>query len=565
MAMATQYAAKPRIEVDGTALPAEYEALLERVVVDEHASLPEMFVLRFRDADREVIQGAGLGIGAQVKIMAAALGDDVTDPLISGEVTALEAELDVVSGSHAVVRGYDHSHRLHRGRNTETYRNVTDSDIARLVARRAGLPTGRIDETATTHRLVSQANQSDWSFLHARATEVGWDLSMSDGKLEFRRPTDASQAPASGDLNSSDPLQLVVGADLIAFRPRVTSAEQVNQVQVRGWDPEHQQVLTANVALSTSSVALSLDPAVLADRFGAPVHVAADRPWSTQGEVDTAASALAERIASAFAQADGTAKGNPRLRAGVAVSVGLAGDPFEGLYTITATRHVFDREGFRTHFSVTGRHQRSLLGLASGHEPEHRLPGVVIAKVTSTGDPGDQGRVKVAFPWLSDTYESDWVRVVQAGAGPDRGSVVVPEVNDEVLVAFELGDMRRPYVLGGLYNGVDKPLLGEAFVDASTGEVRRRGFVSKHGHGLVFLDDDDQDGIALLTGDKGLRLSLNSTKTRIKISSNGDVVIEADGDVSITGRQLTLAADAGVSIDGGKGNVTVKGTQIQLN
>ncbi len=563
--MATQYAAEPRIEVDGTALASEYQALLEQVVVDEHALVPEMFALRFRDTDQVVIRGAGLAIGAQVKIMAAPLGQDVATALISGEVTALEAEFDVTSGSHTVVRGYDHSHRLHRGRTTETYRNVTDSDIVRLVARRAGLPTGRIDETAATHRLVSQANQSDWAFLRARATEVGCDLAMSDGKLEFRRPADASSAPASGDLSSSDPLQLVIGADLLAFRPRVTSAEQVSEVQVRGWDPEHQQVLTANVAASTSSVALSLDPVELADRFGGPVHVAADRPWSTQGEVDAAASALAERIASAFAQADGTATGNPRLRAGAAVSVGLTGDPFEGLYTITAARHVFDREGFRTHFSVTGRQQRSLLGLASGPEPDRLMPGVVIAKVTNAGDPGGQGRVKVAFPWLSDGYESDWVRVVQAGAGPERGFVVVPEVNDEVLVAFELGDIRRPYVLGGLYNGVDKPRLGDAFVDASTGDVRRRGFVSKNGHALVFLDDDDQDGIALLTGDQGLRLSLNSTQTRIKVSSQGDVVIEAEGDVSITGRQLTLAADAGVSIDGGNGNVTVTGTQIRLN
>lgn len=563
--MTTQYAAEPRIEVDGQPLAAEYGALLERVVVDEHTSLPEMFVLRFRDADQTLIQGAGLGIGAQVKIMVTPLGEDAADPLVSGEVTALEAELDVASGSHAVVRGYDHSHRLHRGRTTQTYRNVTDSDIVRMVARRAGLPTGRIDETATTHRLVSQANQSDWSFLHARAVEIGCDLSMSDGKLEFRLPAEASSAPASGDLTSRDPLQLVIGADLLAFRPRVTSAEQVAEVQVRGWDPEQQQVLTANVAAATSSVALALDPGELADRFGGPIHVASDRPWSTQGEVDAAASALAERIASAFAQADGMATGNPRLRAGVAVSVGLAGHPFEGLYAITATRHVFDREGFRTHFSVTGRQQRSLLGLASGPEPDRLVSGVVIAKVTSTGDPGDQGRVKVSFPWLSDSYESDWVRVVQAGAGPDRGFVVVPEVDDEVLVAFELGDIRRPYVIGGLYNGVAKPLLGEGFVDRSTGDVRRRGFVSKHGHALVFLDDDDQDGIAMLTGDQELRVSLNASQTRIKVSSTGDVVIEAEGDVSITGRRLTLAADSGVSIDGGSGNVTVKGTQIQLN
>jgi uncharacterized protein involved in type VI secretion and phage assembly len=143
--------------------------------------------------------------------------------------------------------------------------------------------------------------------------------------------------------------------------------------------------------------------------------------------------------------------------------------------------------------------------------------------------------------------------------------VILPEVNDEVLVAFEHGDMERPYVLGGVHNAIDTPDVGEGLVDGSTGEVRRRGFVSKNGHCIVFLDDAKKDGIALLTGDRGLRISLNATDTTIKVFSDGDVVIEGAGEVSVKGREVKLSADAGVSIDGGSGNVTIKGTQIRLN
>jgi len=575
--MPDEYAAKPAVEVDGSPLSHDCELLLERVVVDGDLVLPDMFVLRFRDPDRDVIERSGLQIASKVRVLAGPAGKVADEPLITGEVTGFEAEFDA-AGSHAVVRGYDYSHRLHRGRTTETYRNVTDSDIARKVAKRAGLQTGRVDETKTTHRQVSQVNTSDWQFLKSRARETGCEMSVVEDKVEFRLPPDASAAPATGDLGSVNPLQLVMGANLVRFRPRVTSAEQVSEVQVRGWDPEQKQVLLGTAPASTTSVVLSLDPAQMAAKFGDPVHVCADTPWAVQSELDVAAKVIADRIGSAFSEAEGSARGNPVVAPGATVSVGLVGEPFEGMYTVTTARHVFDGSGYQTHFSVTGRQQRSLLGLSStpangsGSAGDKRSPGVVIAQVTNARDPNDQGRVKVSFPWLSDSYESDWARVVQAGAGPNRGLVVVPEVNDEVLVAFEHGDVRRPYVLGGLYNGVDKPLLGDAFVDTSIGGVNRRGFVSKHGHSLVFLDSDDKDGVALFTGDKELRISLNKTETRIKVTSSGDVVIEAKGDVSISGtgdvsiegQSVEIKAKTGVSVDGGGGNVTVKGTQIQL-
>ena len=85
----------------------------------------------------------------------------------------------------------------------------------------------------------------------------------------------------------------------------------------------------------------------------------------------------------------------------------------------------------------------------------------MVGQVSDAKDPQNSGRVRVKLPMLSDDYVSDWARTVYPGAGKDRGLVVVPEVGDEVLVAFEHGDMRRPYVLGGLFNGVDTPPSGE--------------------------------------------------------------------------------------------------------
>jgi phage protein D/phage baseplate assembly protein gpV len=563
----TEYAAKPRVEVNGRPIAAEFDLKLERVVIDNHLFLPDMFVLHFRDPERDVIEKGGFEIGAQITVAAAPRGQEASEELIVGELTAIEAEFSE-GGSHVILRGYDHSHRLHRGRRTETYRNVTDSDIARTIAQRVGLETGHIDDTGIVHRHISQPNISDWTFLSTRARAADREVAVIDGKLEFRTPTSADSGPAEGDLTSTDPLQLVIDRNLDSFHVRITSAEQVGSVQVRSWNAQRKQVMVATAPARTAAAALPYRPDDLAGRFGSPTFVVTDQPFEDQSEVDGAAVAIAERIAGTFADAEGTATGNPRLRPGSAVSVALAGHPFEGSYSVTSARHTFDAEGYKTHFAVTGRHVRSLLSLsADGNRKANgdAIGGVVVGQVTSVKDPDNEARVKLSFPWLSDNYESDWVRIVQVGAGNERGLVVVPEVNDEVLVAFEHGDIRRPYVVGGLYSGVDKPQLGETFIDQGTGEVRRRGFVSRLGHSIVFFDDDRQQGIALMTGDQNLRLSLNGTETTIKLTSAGKVIIEADQDITVSGNRVSLEAQAGISIDGGGGNVVIKGTQIKLN
>ena len=567
---------KPKVQVEGSPLAADVETLLELVVVDDHLHLPDMFLLSFRDAAHAVARQAQLQIGARVKISVPSPAGGGTETLIEGEVTAMEAEYDA-AGSRAVVRGYDGSHRLHRGRVTQTYQNVKDSDIARTVSQRAGLQTGTIDDSQTTHEHVSQVNVSDWDFLKARAAEIGFELAVSEGKLNFRKPSQSKGAPGSGDFNSNDPLQLVFGGDLLEFRPRVSSSEQVKDVKVRGWDPKAKQAVIGQAQAGTTSVQLPATPGDLAQKFGGPTYVAVDHPLSTQREVDATARAMAEQIGSAVAEAEGVARGNPKLRAGAAVSVAAVGEDFVGRYTLTHTRHVFDAHGYRTRFEVSGRQDRSLLGLvANGALPSSAagppIYGVVIGQVTNNEDkdqPGS-GRVKLKFPWLSDTYESDWARLMQTGAGPDSGVSFMPEVNDEVLVAFEFGDVRRPVVIGGLHNGKDKPRLGDGLFD--NGKVKRRGIVSRKGHRLVFLDGSDKSGIALISSNGNIRISLNETKKEIHVFCDGKVRIEAkdelsiksDKKLSLEGNQLELNGKSGAKVGGGSGSVEVSGTSIKL-
>lgn len=564
------------VTIDGSPLSPELEPSLESVLVDDHLHLPDMFLLTFRDIDRTILTQAGITIGSRVVIAGSALGEQGTKPLITGEVTAVEGEYDALGG-RAIVRGYDPSHRFHRGRRTETWRNATDADIARAVARRAGVEVGTIDESPTTHAHVSQANVSDWDFLQSRAREIGYEVAVTDGRFDFRRPSQASGAPDEGDFDSQDPLQLVMGQELLEFRPRITSMEQVGEVEARSWDPGRKQVMVATARAATTSAQLSTDPVTLAGTFAEARLVSDREPVATQSAVDSVAQALAERVASSFAEASGVVRGNPTLRAGTPFSVSVVGDGFQGRYLATTTRHVFDREGYRTEFSVSGRQDRSLLGLVGGTGATSAQAvggvgsGLMVGLVTDIDDPEGMGRVKLRFPSLSDTYESDWVRVVSPGAAKAAGLVFLPDVNDEVLVGFEHGDVRRPHVLGGLWNGVDKPSLGEGLFD--NGHNRRQGIVSRRNQRLVFFDGDGQEGVSIITGDDRLRIALKQTGSQIHVYADGKVVIEATQDIEIKGqssisieaqRQLTLKGSAGITIES-SGTVDVDGALIQLN
>jgi phage protein D len=566
------------VTIDGSPLAADIEQLLVEAYVDDNRNLPDMFVLRFRDANRLVLSKASVKIGSQVKIAVTSTDAQSPEPLISGEVTALEADFDA-TGTFTLIRGYDLSHRLFRGRHAETYTQVTASDVAVKVARRAGLSIGTVDATSTVFDNVSQGGVSDWYFLSGLAREIGYEVAVRDDKFEFRTPAPAADAPAAGG-PGGHPLVLVLGTDLLRVRSSVTSAEQVSQTQVRGWDTAQKKAIVGTAPARTTSAELpGADPAGLARLFGDPIYVGTDVPYRKQAEVDVAAKAVAEQIAGAFAELDAVTRGNPKIRAGTAVSIDNVGPPFDGKYTVTTSRHLFDQTaGYVTQFAVTGRQERSLLGLASGGavQSDRRLAGVVVAQVSDVNDPQGQGRVKLTYPWMSDSYVSDWARTVQPGAGQDRGAMMVPEVGDEVLAAFELGDLRRPYVVGGLYNGVDTPKPGPVdLVDTGSGEINRRSFVSRLGHRLDFLDQAGKtEGITIRTGDDKLQLLMDATGTKLTVHSDGTVLVEASQGVTVDaasstvelkGGDIKLTGKNGVTIDGGAGAVKVTaGSDLSL-
>lgn len=571
------------VTIDGTALT---DLILQQLVsgyVDDSLNLPDLVVLRFRDPDRMLLSATGAAIGAPLVVSVTSTGQSAPEKLVTAEITALEAEFDT-TGSYTVVRGLDPAHRLFRGRRTDTWTQVTASDVATKVARRAGLRLGRVDATSTVFDHVCQGGVSDWDFLDRLAREIGHEATVRDGAFDFTAPRPAQDAPETTGA-AEEVLLLRRGSDLLRLRAVVTSADQVGDVQVRGWDVAEKRALIGHRTAGTRSAQVNgASPADLARTFGDPVYVSGDVPYRTQAEVDAAAAALSEQIGGAFAEFEAVARGNPKIRAGAAIAIADVGDPFDGKYVVTTSRHTFDQaSGYQTHFAITGRQDRSLYGLVAGGAGTMPAPvtGVVVAVVTDVQDPMERGRVKVHFPWLADDHVSDWARTVHSGAGDKRGVFVLPEVGDEVLVAFERGDLRFPYVLGGLFNGRDAPPDGPTAVDSGSGAVNRRSIVSAQGHRLDLLDAAGAAGVHIATGDDKLTLDLDASGTTVTVHSDGTVTIEGTQgvtvdagtgtldlkgkDVSITGQTgVSITAATGVTVDGGA-QATLTAGLVRIN
>jgi phage protein D len=576
MADSEIHSGRPVVKIDGAVLNEDVANLIDVLMIDDHLQLPDQLTIVWRDPARDVFDRAKVKIGSeiQVGVVATGRGEASGEALFMGEITGLEGEYGV-SGQRVTLRAYDLSHRLHRGKRTEAYPNAKDSDIAKRLAKEADLKVvdADITDSVTVHPYVSQINLTDWEFLRARSREIGFEVGVNDGKFIFRKAKVNQNAPAEGDLLSTGALQMVFGSDLLEFHPRVSAAAQVTEVFARGWSylDKREVVGRATTADCNSAPAISSIPSEIAKKFPTKPYVVTDRALTTQAEADAAASGAAHQSSAALGEADGVARGNVKIRAGATMSISAVSPCFVGAWTVTNSRHVFNQSGYKTSFAVTGRQERSLLGLASGGITSGTasasgppIYGVVVGIVSNIKDPEGLSRIRLTFPWLSDKYETDWTRLAMPGAGESRGFMWLPEVGDEILVAFEQGDVRRPYGIGSLFNGKDKWKQGKEQYDSS-GRVTRRGMRSGGKHSIGFFELPSNQGIYLVSGNNKLKILLNQTDSTINIESNGSIEItgsdikvsasktlelSAQTDLKIKAMSISIKADTTVDIDG---------------
>ncbi|MDQ7084733.1 MAG: phage baseplate assembly protein V [Sulfurovum sp.] len=174
-------------------------------------------------------------------------------------------------------------------------------------------------------------------------------------------------------------------------------------------------------------------------------------------------------------------------------------------------------------------------------ENENKIYGVVTAIVTNNKDPENMARIKVKFPWMGEAKDKDsnWVRIATMMGGKERGSYFIPEVEDEVLIAFENGDVNAPYMIGALWNGKDTPTHTN-----NDGKNDIRCITSRSGHTLTFDDKDGEEVFELMDKSKKRRLTFKTKENKIEIINESD-----DGEIKIYSKgKMTIESDDELSI-----------------
>ncbi|ADV68669.1 VgrG-related protein [Deinococcus maricopensis] len=538
---------------------------LEEVTVESSLHLPDIATITFRDPDVDLIESPAFKLGATVQVKAKVGGNEET--VFDGELVEVEPRY-TRHNQKLRLRAFDRMHRLARGTHTRSFQNVSDMDLVKKLAGEAGMQA-KVGPASFVHPYILQHNQTNLAFLRERAARLGYVL-YADGKtLHCEPPT------------GPDKIELTWGNDLVEFAPRLSSIQQTTRTVVRGWDPKQKRAVvgqadTGNGKVSVGDSSTSEQVAPQAFNMPAPetqsTVIVRDQSYAT-----AIAQAERNRRAEGLIEATGVCGGYPKLTAGTTLTIKNVGKRFEGDYVASSVRHQYRTDrGYFTEFTVSGSRPDTIPALlrastsgTSANSTATGTTGLMIGIVTNNDDPENQGRVKVKLPALTEQDESDWARVISVGGGPNRGFQYTPEVNDEVLVAFEHGDIHHPYVIGGLWNGQDKPPKPTKEV-VKGGKVIQRVMKSRTGHEFIIDDSDDKPHIQLRTK-QGHEITLHDDKKKpyvlVKDQSGNEVYIDTKQNlVRVTSKgKLELKAQRGVLIDGGGGNVDVKGVMINLN
>jgi phage baseplate assembly protein gpV/phage protein D len=431
---------------------------LSEVSVRQGLSVPALCELTFVDPPGPLEVPARMALGSQ--LMVTVRGHDVA--LFEGEVTAVEHVFNGDGSREVRVRAYDISHRLRKRQQVRGHVHVTARGLAEELGRDVGL-TVEGSEDGPEWQLLIQHRQTDFELLV--------EVLERCGLFYWVRGEQLNLLTLEG-LSETVPLKL--GESLLEARAEANADPACLEVAVAGWD-----VLDSEVHEGRADSARS-GRQVSAEVGDAALGGGGKRSFPEEATPD-------DRHAEAIAEAEldvrkarevtfwGVAEGDPRLAPGTRIDVSGVGDLFAGTYVLTAARHTIDdRLGYATVVETAPPRLRPRPAAAVATE------GIV----TQVDDPDSRGRVKAKLPAYFNV-ETGWREVLSVGAGRGKGLVILPDVDDTVLVLLAHQDPAEGVVLGGLYGTGGSPDAG----GVSGTAVKRYALLTPGGQ-KVRLDDE---------------------------------------------------------------------------
>jgi phage protein D/phage baseplate assembly protein gpV len=564
------------VKIDQLPNPALFGDTVE-VIVDTSAFMPSMFSITIQEKpdipgifpyiDNALMYRLGAGVEISAKISGHQTQLPVSNTIFKGEITAIEPIFSESGHAQLRIRGYDLGHRLTMGKKTRTFGDgnpiaptLTDMQIVSKIAAEYGL-IPKVDMSGLgglMYHYVLQYNQSDWDFLWSRAQLIGYQVYVDGRALHFE--------PAGKQRGK--PVSLSWQTDLSRFEPRIVSLGAISKVGASNWDGNKKMGVKGSASSHVSNTVATIPGAVIPGSkqiavafMGQPEDNVINPGAGTPAIASAMAKARFAEHESSFVRASGEVQGgSPNLVAGTVMAITNVGVRFSGKYFATDARHIYRNGRYTVQFQVSGRNPYTIRSLLLGKEHDaSKLYGVMPAVVTNNTDPEMLGRVRVKFPWMpDDSLDSAWARLAMPGAGPERGLFFIPEINDEVLVAFEQGDPSAPYVVGALWNKKDKPPKAPAGMAVAANKVNQRIMRSRTGHVIVLDDTQGQEKITIQDKTGKNSILIDSVKNSMDIKVQGDLTIDVGGKMSIKSK-MDFSIESST-----KGLFKVTSSQIEL-
>jgi Rhs element Vgr protein len=437
------------------------------------------------------------------------------------------------------------------------YRDQSISDIISSLVSKYPLTVGTVESTDGTVGFITQYRETDYDYIMR--------LAGSSGKFAYYDGREFNFMSAS----ASDSVALNWRQNLGVFRLGLGTAPMEFKADVYNY--EQKKVYSQDSKSISQQASLSEISNVSPD---ASRKIFKDSSFSTSGKVNDA-QALDRRLENERGRAMGSmvrCMGESIVPAvGIGKSLEVSGmQSLDGQYWVKGVRHIYNESGkYHNLFICTPLdiaypdrksaendlqvEERPITAVTSSQAvkeiKERPVRGMQLARVINIEDPDQMGRVKISYPWL-DSEETAWVRIAVPHAGKDRGWFTLPELDDEVLVGFENGDPDYPVIIGCLYNKENLP-MSEAYAPDNNVKM----FMTRSGNKLVFNDEDGSEQIVI---------SQKDGKNQIVLDLSGpSVSISTEGDISVTGSNLNVEADQGITLKASS-DIKIEGANIDI-
>ncbi len=562
------------VKAGGVALGAEYGISQIEIVRQVNRIPRATLVLQDGDAARQdfaISAEDTLIPGVEVEISG---GYSSTEALLfKGVVTRQRIELGP-RFSRLVIEVKDMAFRMTLARMSRSFADQSDGDV--LAGLIGGWPGLSADVTLPSPALpqIVQHQATDWDFLVMRAEANAALVNVLDGKVTVAAPAAAGLPVA----------QAIFGQGLRDAELELDAETQLTGVEVAAWDAAKQELAIATSDDEPQPGPGNLTGADLAATGGATAGLR--HPGARdQAALDQWALAEMARGRRAAVRGSLTIQGSELVLPGVLINLAGVGARFNGAVLVTGVRHRLGHGDWTTEVVVGSdprrhaeRYPVAAPAAAGQLPPVHGLQiGVVVAL---EADPASEGRIQLRLPTISATEGTIWARQALTDAGKDRGSCFRPEIGDEVVVGFLDADPRDPVILGGLHSSA-APSPVEAKDDN-----HEKAIVTRSGMRIHWDDDkvvatidtpkgnsvvlSEADGAITLTDEKGN--SVKMSDAGIVLDSVKDITLTAKGDITLSGKNLTLKAKASLGMEGGSGaelksgaTTVVKGSMVNIN